>query len=150
MDLQNSHLPPIGARVTNGTDDRDLGIVVDVRDNANGPLQVKWDNGETTWQGAAGIYLARPNSFLYNCCSGQIAPDWSQFKSLEIGGCVTETEENGDTFTIGGKSNSEAEFWTIYARHHSGEAQAITDCTTRDAAECAASQLRDISRLPMS
>lgn len=150
MELNNAHLPQKGARVMNGTDDRDLGIVVDVRDNPNGPVQLKWDCGETGWYGAAGIYLARPNSFLFNCCPGDIAPDWSQFKSLEIGGCVTETEENGDTFTVGGKSDAEAEFWTVYGRHHSGEAEAITDCKTRDAAERAASQLRDLSRLPMT
>lgn len=150
MTLNHPHLPAKGARVMNGTDYRDLGFVTDVRDDANGPLEVKWDSGETTWHGADCIYLARPDAFLFNCCRDHIAPDWSQFKSLEIGGCVTETEENGDTFTVGGKSDDEAEFWTIYARHHSGEAEAITDCKTRDDAECAASQLRDLSRLPMA
>jgi len=137
-------------RVMNGTNDRDLGFVVEVGDDVNGPVLVKWDNGETSWCGADCVYQARPDAFLFNCCRDHIAPDWSQFTSLEIGGCITETQPNGDTFTIGGKPDNEAEFWTVYARHLSGEAEAITDCTSRDAAEVAAYRLRDLSNLPAS
>jgi hypothetical protein len=80
---------------------------------------------------------------LFNCCTGGVAPDWTQFKSLEIGGC---RDEGGNT--IGLLPDDKAEFWTIYARHHSGEAEAITDCKTREQAEKVLRVLAAISGLP--
>lgn len=87
-------------------------------------------------------------SALFNCCTNCTAPDWSQFKSLEIGGCITE-QDGADTFTIGGKSDSEAEFWTVYARRHSDDCEAITDCPTRAAADETGGILSGISGLPV-
>ncbi len=87
------------------------------------------------------------NAILFNCCTDNAPPDWSLFKSLEIGGCIDDPEEPGHT--IGNQPDDSAEFWTVYARHHSGEAEAITDCPTRAAADETAAELAKLSRLPL-
>lgn len=92
---------------------------------------------------------AESGAVLFNCCTGNAAPDWSQFKSLEIGGCRQEVAENGKTFTDFGIPDNEAEFWTVYAREHGGCACAITDCPTRTAADQTGKALSELSGLPL-
>lgn len=49
----------IGKRVMNGTNDRDCGTVLQIGDDCNGPVLVRWENtGEETWQGADCLYNA--------------------------------------------------------------------------------------------
>lgn len=64
---------------------------------------------------------------LFNCCTGNGEPDWSQFDRLEIGGCVSDPDEEGQT--IGGQSANQAAFFTIYGRFKEpdGTCEAITD-----------------------
>lgn len=51
-----------GQRVMNGTNDQDCGTVLQVGDDCNGPVLVRWDNtGKETWQGADCLYLERVN-----------------------------------------------------------------------------------------
>lgn len=85
------------------------------------------------------------NERLYNCCTAYTAPDWSQFKSLETGGCI----DDGDGNTTGGITDDKAKFWTVYARHHSGEAEAITDCNSRVEVDQVAAELSALSSLPL-
>lgn len=59
---------------------------------------------------------------LFNCQPGAMAPDWSGFVSLFIGGCISH-----DGITEGGVPVDRAEFFTVYARDHEGLAEAITD-----------------------
>ena len=84
---------------------------------------------------------------LFNCCTDGAEPDWSAYQSLEVGGCVTELEPNGDTFTVGGKADDEAEFWTVFGRFADGECEAITDCKTRQVADLVLSAFKIVSRL---
>lgn len=84
---------------------------------------------------------------LYNCCTGNVAPDWSQFKSLYVGGCITET--SGDDTWVSPEPFETADFFSVYARHHSGEAEAITDISERAKVSAIASQLSEISGLPI-
>ncbi|MGY3482242.1 hypothetical protein ACVW1C_000125 [Bradyrhizobium sp. USDA 4011] len=84
----------------------------------------------------------------FNCCTGNAAPDWSPFDWLEVGGCNTETDETGLTFTNGGIPDSEAEFWTVYAHLKAGGCEAITDCPTAEAAQSVAQALSALSGLP--
>ncbi len=86
---------------------------------------------------------------LFNCCTNGVAPDWSRFKSLETGGCITDTMPNGDTYTVGLVEDDRAEFWTVYARDHEGYAEAITDCESRAAVDRTAAELSRISGLPV-
>ena len=88
-------------------------------------------------------------SVLFNCCTEGAEPDWSQYMRLEVGGCVTDTMPNGDTFTIGGKTDDEAEFWTVYGRFADGDCEAITDCETREDADLVAADLARRSKLPV-
>lgn len=81
---------------------------------------------------------------LFNCCTDMVAPNWAQFKSLEIGGCIEH-----DDYTEGGVPDDRADFWTVYARHHSGEAEAITDCRTRADADSTGRTLSELSGLPL-
>lgn len=41
-----------GERVISGTDEKDAGTVLEVKDDVNGPVQVHWDSHEITWHGA--------------------------------------------------------------------------------------------------
>lgn len=78
---------------------------------------------------------------LYNClpnCDPSTI-DWTQVAGFEVGGCTTETDENGDTWTNGGIADSEAEFWTVYVRYQGygtfAGREAVTDCPTALAAQ---------------
>jgi hypothetical protein len=70
---------------------------------------------------------------------------------LEVGGCTTTTLESGETWTDGGLSDEEAQFWTVYSRYnpHSGfaELEAVTDCKTRLEADLVAIGLGAIHSL---
>lgn len=59
---------------------------------------------------------------LFNCCTGNAAPDWSRFIGLELGGCTS-----ADGITTGGAAYNLAQFFTVYGRTREGEAEAITD-----------------------
>jgi hypothetical protein len=87
---------------------------------------------------------------LFNCCTGNAAPDWTQFDALEIGGCITLAREaDGETFVEGGIADSEAEFWTVYGHFKNGGCEAITDCATRAMVDSVASRLSELSGLPV-
>jgi hypothetical protein len=88
-------------------------------------------------------------SDLFNNCTDHRAPEWSQFATLEIGACKDDPADPGHTIGLL-TDDAEAEFFTVYGRHHSGEAEAITDCPTRSRAEQVAAELCRISGLPMS
>lgn len=83
---------------------------------------------------------------LFNCQPGAMAPDWSGFRSLFIGGCISH-----DGQTEGGVPMDRAEFFTVYARDLEGLAEAITDApegaTLKEAAEIGA-ELASLSGLP--
>lgn len=83
---------------------------------------------------------------LFNCQPGGVAPDWSAFASLFIGGCISH-----DGHTEGGVPMDRAQFFTVYARDHEGLAEAITDtdegASLKDAAEIGA-RLASLSGLP--
>lgn len=75
-------------------------------------------------------------SQLYNCCTGEQEPDWTQFKNLELGGCI-DAAGPGETSTAieGGIDRAKAEFFTIYGRLTEGGCEAITDCANMIDAE---------------
>lgn len=60
---------------------------------------------------------------LFNCCTGHMEPDWSQYRRLQLSGCKTEDGE----YTVSGTTEADAEFYGIYAIDHDGMAMAITD-----------------------
>ena len=66
------------------------------------------------------------NATLYNCCTDGVAPDWSQFDGLELGGCCMDPDHEGSV--NGGYDRYEAEFFTVYAHLKEGGCEAITDC----------------------
>lgn len=72
--------------------------------------------------------IRRDGERLFNCQPDNRQPDWKEFDRLEIDGCIDDPEHPGTT--IGGLSDSEAQFWTIYARRPDGEPEPITDCAT--------------------
>jgi hypothetical protein len=87
------------------------------------------------------------NAQLFNCCTDERAPNWSDFTWLEIGGCVTFVADDGTTVTEGGIDDDKAEFWTVYGRCNWGGCEAITDCKTRPRAEAVALELARLSGL---
>lgn len=88
------------------------------------------------------------DSRLFNCRTGSAPPDWSWFCSLEVGGCISETDDAG-TVVTGGQPDDTAEFWTVYARRSDGCAEAITDCKTKPEASAALAELAALSGLPV-
>lgn len=84
---------------------------------------------------------------LYNCCTNHAAPDWSTFSWLEIGGCTSEKDEDGNEWVNGGVDDAEAEFWTVYGRLNDGGCDAITDCMTRADVHAVAAELSKLSGL---
>ena len=79
------------------------------------------------------------NSTMFNCCTDNSPPDWSQFDGFEINCCATE---DGFTNTV---PLSEAEFFTVYGHLRIGGVEAITDVSTRKLAHSVAQKLCDIS-----
>lgn len=83
---------------------------------------------------------------LFNCCTDWAAPDWSAFRSLELGGCIPH--EDG---TEGGVTAEAARFFTVYARDAEGLAEAITDTAegaTLDDGRALLAELAALSGLP--
>ena len=65
---------------------------------------------------------------LFNCCPHGVAPDWSQYVALQIGGC-----RDDDGATDGGLTYQTAEFFTVYGVVMDGDlrmVEAITDVPT--------------------
>lgn len=67
------------------------------------------------------LHLTRPAA-LFNCCTDNAEPDWTDYAGLELGGC-----RDDDGATITGATLAKAEFFTIYGRDPNGYAEAITD-----------------------
>jgi hypothetical protein len=68
------------------------------------------------------------NRTLFNCCTNNAEPDWSQFTNLELAGCRDVAEAGDDsTWIESGFTADEAEFFTIYGRDVEGCCEAITD-----------------------
>lgn len=86
----------------------------------------------------------RVSAILFNCCTDNRAPDWTRFKSVEVGGCIDHGGE-----TEGNVPDDRAEFFTVYARLHDGCAEAITDSSTRPIAEFVARTIARLSGLPL-
>lgn len=79
------------------------------------------------------------NPLLFNCQTDCIAPDWSRYASLMIGGTRNLSDDPDETEMTGGQSLDTAQFFTVYGRDHDGLLDAITDCeTARDALSVAA------------
>ena len=102
-------------------------------------------------------HLPADGATLFNCCTDNAEPDWSQFLRLEIEGCRNDGNPapDHDTSICAGQSGRTAEFFTIYGRHKPDAAgimvaEAITDC--RDALETirVAAILAARSKLPMT
>lgn len=62
---------------------------------------------------------------LFNCCYQCVAPDWTLYASLSLGGCKTDPEDDGQT--LGNMTLAESEFFTVYGITPEGYAEAITD-----------------------
>lgn len=101
-------------------------------------------------------HLTADGATLFNCCTDNAEPDWSQFLRLEIEGCRNDGNPAPDheTSIRAGQSGRTAEFFTIYGRQKPDAAgfmvaDAITDC--RDALEAirVAAILAARSKLPM-
>jgi hypothetical protein len=91
------------------------------------------------------------DEILFNCCTGNRPPDWSQFDGLEVGGCITfKDEASGREITEGGIGDDKAEFWTVYGHLKTGGVEAITDCATRTLVDSVALMLRAISGLSIT
>lgn len=89
---------------------------------------------------------------LFNCCTGQAEPDWKRFTALEISGC-RESVGNDGPYIEARQTPTDVEFYGIYARHPSGEWEAITDTpvnTPWDIALNTAQRLAGLSNLPLS
>ncbi|MDO3445473.1 hypothetical protein [Agrobacterium sp. V1] len=84
----------------------------------------------------------------FNCRPAQ--PDWSDFTSLVLGGCVdTSARDYDGTCIEGGKSRAEAEFFTIYGELAAGGYQILTDSPDFDAAQRIAADLCYFSGLTL-
>lgn len=89
------------------------------------------------------------NSMLFNCCTNEEAPDWSQFDALELGGCCMDPEHDGSV--NGGFDRHEAEFFSVYGHHKEGSCDAITDWHgSFDEAVATAEELARVSGLPLN
>ena len=85
------------------------------------------------------------NEKLYNNCAGFREPDWSQFESLELGGCI---DVDGDT-TPDVKAD-DAHFFTVYGRTKDKLFEAITDCNSALEALKVGAHLSLVSGLPIT
>lgn len=87
---------------------------------------------------------------LYNCRTDNTAINKGEFVSLLIGGCITESAEGEDSFTVGGQSAESAEFFTVYGIRADGEGEAITDIEDPRKALSVAGSLGLIHDLPVT
>lgn len=84
---------------------------------------------------------------LFNCCTNGVAPDWSQYDGLELGGCRFDSDEG---HVNGGLDRHEAEFFTVYGHLNEGGCEAITDIMGDfDAAERVGEKLAELSGLEL-
>lgn len=78
---------------------------------------------------------------------GLAAPDWSQFVTLEIDGCIQEGAD--EDYVRGGMSDEDAQFWTIYGRmKETGLVVALQDCVSRAEADHVLIEMMRLSGLP--
>jgi hypothetical protein len=87
------------------------------------------------------------NAVLFNCCTNFTAPDWRQYRSLDLAGCHEVAEEG----IVSGYSEDESDFFAVYAVLHDGCSDAITDVVagaSLDFAKDILRQLGEISGLP--
>lgn len=101
-------------------------------------------------------HLTADGATLFNCCTDNAEPDWSQFLRLEIEGCRNDGNPapDHDTSIRAGQSGRTAEFFTIYGRQKPDAAgimvaDAITDCRDPLEAIRVAAILAARSKLPM-
>ncbi|WP_294537682.1 hypothetical protein [uncultured Rhodoblastus sp.] len=108
----------------------------------NGPFDEEWkaDREQET--------IEARRKRLFNCCADNLAPDWSRFASLTVGGCKVDPEDPGHT--LGLVCDAEAQFWTVYARDKDGCSEAITDCGARAEADQVAQELYTLSGLEIA
>ncbi|WP_050400386.1 hypothetical protein [Bradyrhizobium embrapense] len=92
---------------------------------------------------------ALDGAVYFNCCTGNTAPDWSAFRSLEIGGCKMVSNSAGESYVHGNQAPDDSAFWTVYAREHDGCALAITDCGILTETHAIAETLSRLSGLPL-
>lgn len=86
------------------------------------------------------------DDFLFNCCPGSDAPDWSAYTDLQMAGCRHDLRDG----VLSGQPATSAEFFSIYGLRHTGEADAITDCLSFTDLLRAACALNTLSGLPIS
>lgn len=103
-------------------------------------------------------------AILFNCCTNNEEPDWSQFDGFEIHPCRTERLPTAK-LVLGlarpGQSDDEyvedytaqcepedAEFWGVYGHLKEGGIDAITDCNSEELAEWVVAFLAQRSGLP--
>jgi len=87
------------------------------------------------------------NAVLFNCCTNFTAPDWTQYRSLDLAGC----HEVGEEGIVSGYAEDESDFFAVYAVLHDGCSDAITDVVagaSLDFAKDILRQLGEISGLP--
>jgi hypothetical protein len=100
----------------------------------------------------APVYVNQPapvaNPLLFNCQTDCIAPDWSRYASILIGGTRNLSDDPDETQMVGAQSIGEAQFFTIYGRDHEGLLDAITDCETARDVLAVGAQLAALSGLP--
>lgn len=91
---------------------------------------------------------AAPNPLLFNCLTDHIAPDWSRYASLLIGGTRNLSDDPGETQMVGAQSIDAAQFFTVYGRDRDGLLDALTDCETARDVLAVGAQLAVLSGLP--
>lgn len=93
------------------------------------------------------------NSELFNCCTDNKAPDWTQYDALTVGGCISVTNGKDESWTEGGIDRNKAEFFTVYGHYRASipmGVEAITDCKNLPAALDVANALSAMTGLPVN
>jgi hypothetical protein len=88
------------------------------------------------------------NALLFNGCTNHEAPDWSQFSTLELGGCINCDDDDG--YVVGGIGRTNAEFFTVYGRFKDGPCEVITDLHTFDEGVTVGEHLATLSGLSLT
>jgi len=93
--------------------------------------------------------LNQTKATFFNNCTNNAEPDWSRFKSLYIGGCRPDPDDEGHT--LGCQTNEDATFWTAYGVLASGPdadlSEAITDVVDLTRAVYVGAHLANLSGL---
>ena len=87
---------------------------------------------------------------LYNCRTDYAPICKGEFVSLLLGGCIMESKDTDDSFTMGGQPADAAEFFTVYGIKADGEAEAVTDIKEPRKALSVAGSLGLIHELPVT